>query len=272
MKPSHTIITPDGYVILYTALKFSGGEIQVRFDGAVSKDVIIDATLDSSDALMELFLLTDAIRRRPVPPRAIHLRAPYLPYARQDRVCSPGEALSLRVICDLINAQNYASVEVWDVHSNVALALLDNVRNVPAYAFLRNLKSMEHPPILVAPDKGAVERVLDVSKTTGATMVRADKVRNTATGEITDTVVYSGLVGDADFLIVDDICDGGRTFIELARKLRPLTAGKVMLYVTHGIFAKGVAVFDGLIDHIYCANIFPGVPESPILTKIWRAS
>jgi ribose-phosphate pyrophosphokinase len=62
-----------------------------------------------------------------------------------------------------------------------------------------------------------------------------------------------------DFLIVDDICDGGRTFIELAKVLRPWTTGKIYLYVTHGIFSNGLDVFNSLIDGVYTANPFPKV-------------
>jgi ribose-phosphate pyrophosphokinase len=69
--------------------------------------------------------------------------------------------------------------------------------------------------------------------------------------------VYDGAEdGARDFLIVDDICDGGRTFIELAKVLRPLTSGQVKLYVTHGIFSAGFEALAGL-DRIFVANPFP---------------
>jgi ribose-phosphate pyrophosphokinase len=78
------------------------------------------------------------------------------------------------------------------------------------------------------------------------------------TGNITATKVDSNtstFVGsNKRFLIVDDICDGGRTFTELAKVLKKWTDMPVDLYVTHGIFSKGMSVFDGLIDNIYCAN------------------
>jgi ribose-phosphate pyrophosphokinase len=85
--------------------------------------------------------------------------------------------------------------------------------------------------------------------------IQAEKIRDPNTGAITSTKVnIEKHVGDKNFLIMDDICDGGRTFIELAKVLRPLTTGKIMLYVTHGIFSAGLEVFLGYIDEIYCAN------------------
>lgn len=236
-----------------TRFNFSGGESQVRIDGPISEVIKIVAHVHSSDDFVSLLLLTDAARRHGAV--QIGLILPYLPYARQDRVCAPGEALSLKVVCDLINAQHYNSVEVWDAHSDVALALLDRVVNRHCSDFVAAAIPHENP-ILVAPDAGALKKVHVCARNNGLDYIRADKTRDPATGEITGTVVY-GEFTDRDFLIVDDICDGGRTFIELAKELRKLTDGDVNLYVTHGIFSKGTAVFDGIIDHVYVANPFP---------------
>src|SRR5450830_1493747 len=109
---------------------FAGGESQVVLPEAFIADaesvtsVRINAWLKTADTVMQLLLLTDAVRRV-MPNVPLHLNMPYVPYARQDRVCNPGEALSARVFCDLINAQNYATVMIADPHSDVVPALLD---------------------------------------------------------------------------------------------------------------------------------------------------
>lgn len=244
----------NGEIVPIECFAFSGGEVQVRILGALSRAVKITAHVRSSDDLMALLLLSDAARRCGV--ESISLVLPYLPYARQDRVCASGEALSLRVMCDILNAQNYNSVEVWDVHSGAALALLNRVKNVHCAILMEVAIPPDGGPVLVAPDAGAIKKVVACATAYGLPYVRADKTRDPATGEITGTVVYSEHIGQRDFLIVDDICDGGRTFIELAKKLRPLTDGAVNLYVTHGIFSKGTDVFDGIIDHVFVANPF----------------
>jgi ribose-phosphate pyrophosphokinase len=257
-------------LITYSKLIFSGGEVQVKLTShPLGFDYIwIEAFLFNSNDVLELLLLTDAIRRQYVhekPP--IKVLIPYLPYARQDRVCAKGEALSLSVMANLINSQDYAVVEVWDAHSTVTLAKIKNVINVHQSSFLHFVPKKN--VVLVSPDAGAVKKTSEASKAYGLPMVTASKIRDVNTGEITGTEVHSGHIGDKDFLIVDDICDGGKTFVELAKVLRPLTNGNVLLYVTHGIFSKGLQVFDGLIDHIYCANRFPSpLPSSPNLTVI----
>ena len=235
---------------------FPGGEIQVRIEGppGPAGTVRIRADLTDADTLMALLLLTDAARRHYADP-VIDLVCPYLPYARQDRVAYPGEALSAAVACRLLNAQGYRSVEVWDAHSDVSLALLDRVRHRPASDFAVPVVGPQD--VIVAPDQGAVKRAAGCARLAGAALVHAEKTRSTDTGAITGTIVHSEPVGDRDFLIIDDICDGGRTFTELAKALRPLTTGQVKLYVTHGIFSAGFDALAATIDRIYVANPFP---------------
>lgn len=246
----------DGQSVAFSQSTFPGGEIHVRLPETLlgRHSIVIQAALHSSNDVMALLMLTDAARRAGA--NEISLQIPYLPYARQDRVSNPGEALSLRVMCDLINAQSYRAVEVWDVHSDVGAALLDRVTVVQAAELLQGAAIDFSNAVLVAPDAGAIKRVSAVAKHFGASMIRADKSRDTATGTITGTLVYSEHIGKRDFLIVDDICDGGRTFLDLAKVLRPLTEGKIMLYVTHGIFSKGTDVFEGIINEVYVANSF----------------
>lgn len=255
---------------------FNGGEVQVRIDFGCGPSfigdasVVINENITSSDALMGVLLVTDALRRQYGAEVPIELVAPYLPYARQDRVCYPGEALSVRVLCDILNAQRYRSVTVWDAHSDVSLALLDNVHHRTADQVLGdfNLKAILDGAILVAPDAGAAKRTASCAKMLNLPYITAEKIRNPMTGEITGTVVHSEHVVDRNFLIVDDICDGGRTFIELAKVLRTLTNGDIFLYVTHGIFSAGFDVFRGLIDRIYVGNSFIKDVPSDLVTKL----
>ena len=240
------------------SIKFPGGEINVdiRETGTV---FTLEAHLHSSDDIMELLLATDALKRCNAKDIEINLVLPYIPYARQDRVCNYGEALSIKVFCDLINAQNYNSVTVYDPHSDVAPALLNNCIIYEQWELIDEIWDYidMNNTVLVSPDAGALKKTYKLAKQHGfGNVVTADKSRNVATGEITGTILHgSNLdIGNKDFLIVDDICDGGRTFTELAKKLKPLTNGKIYLYVTHAILSKGLAPLMKNIDHIFTAN------------------
>ncbi|RQO61889.1 phosphoribosylpyrophosphate synthetase [Paucibacter sp. KBW04] len=254
-------------------LQFPGGERHVRLPesvlGCTDGCWTITAGLYSADGVMDLLLLTDALKRAVRAGAQIHLRLPYVPYARQDRVAVEGEPLSAAVFCQLINSAEFASVTVSDPHSDVVPALLKNVRVVPAAHYVKQLREGALAPIeklaLVAPDAGARKRVEIVAKAIGAPVVYASKRRNPLTGKLSDAAVESELP-ELPLLVVDDICDGGGTFIALAAALRERSQQPLFLYVTHGLFTKGLGPLEAHFDGIFtpfCAD-----PALAALTQI----
>ncbi len=251
----------------YTScFKFSGGEVNAKIPesiiGMQGIKVTVTAKLRSSDDLMELLLVTDALERScNFTYKALEIA--YAPYARQDRVCNEGEALSAKVFANLINGLGYSRVYVYDCHSEVLAGMLDNCVNIGVEKILRrnegiNLLLEQKLVTLISPDAGANKKTLSLAKAYGGLpVVRADKVRDTATGEITGTEVYCDDLHGVNCLIVDDICDGGMTFIKLAEKLKEKGAASITLYVTHGIFSKGIDILlDSGIDCVYTTNSF----------------
>lgn len=253
--------------------KFSGGEMQVCLSDEAQAAIrgnlhaTVLAHLRSSDDIMSLLLFTDAVRR--VNPRIkMNLIIPYLPYARQDRVMNPGEALSVRVMADVINLMRYDEVIFHDPHSEVGVACVNNGVNWPVQFIIGGFhREEEHNALstqikdmtLIAPDAGAMKKVMNVAKEFECeSVVTCEKVRDTKTGEITQTRVHDlEKVTDKDVLIIDDICDGGRTFIEIAKVLGDKPKS-ISLYVTHGIFSKGLQpLFDAGISTVYTTDSFP---------------
>ena len=263
MRTTRLSLTVDGEPVEVDALRFPGGEMQVRIlreERSAARAARITSYVRSSDDFLATLLLADAVRRH-FEGVEIDLVCPYMPYARQDRVAYPGEALAVAVAARLIDAVGFRSVEVWDAHSAVTAQLIRGLTNVPATAFLRGL--IAPPAVVVAPDKGAVARASAVAREAGCDLVTAEKIRSTQTGAISHTVVHSERLGDRDCIIVDDICDGGRTFIELAKVLRTLTTGNISLYVTHGIFSNGFETLRAAgIDRILTADSF--VPQADL--------
>jgi len=119
-------------------------------------------------------------------------------------------------------------------------------------------------PVLVSPDAGANKKVLKVAQQyKGLDIIYCDKKRDTRTGKITDTIVHPGhgSIRNKKLLIVDDICDGGMTFIKIAEAMNSFGPEAIYLYVTHGIFSKGYQVlFDAGIDKIYTTDSFKQDP------------
>lgn len=227
-------------------LRFPGGEWHVRLtapdEAAVCTQFEISALIQNADHVMQLLMLTDALRRV-APDARLHLHMPYVPYARQDRVANPGEALSIRVFCDLINAQHYDRVIIQDPHSDVTPALLNRVVIASPLAALQKVLAQTGPVALLAPDAGAHKRVAVLAKALGCSMLCAEKTRDTVSGQLAATRIQ-GELPDIPLLVVDDICDGGGTFLALADAVRAVQQHQqisqpLYLYVTHGIFSKG---------------------------------
>jgi ribose-phosphate pyrophosphokinase len=87
--------------------------------------------------------------------------------------------------------------------------------------------------------------------------VTADKERDLTNGEIVRTVVDipSHIPDSAIYLVVDDICDGGRTFVELAKAIPEEKRSHLHLLVTHGIFSQGLDVLRQYYSEISCINL-----------------
>ena len=256
-------------------LIFSGGEVQIRIPEVSFRErplFYITAYLNSSNDVLGLLLTIDAVKRE----YPFHwdsmtriLEIPYFPYARQDRVCSRGEALSASIMANLINELQFDQVILLDPHSQVTMALVNRATTLPVE--FGSLKKYEY---LVAPDLGAEKRVREHSVTKQIPMIQCTKKRDPKTGSIQgitviDDVSFSLEDGESKrVLIVDDICDGGRTFIEVSKELYLRGIKHVDLFVTHGIFSQGRDVFDGFIEKIYCTNSrnqIKGLPSTTIL-------
>jgi ribose-phosphate pyrophosphokinase len=269
-------IRHDGSSYETKSFTFPGGELRVHIPGlpeSLTGDITVLARLQSADAIIRLLLATEIVQRyhRSGQKRLV---IPYFPYARQDRVMQPGEAFSLKAIARLINSLGYDEVIVCDPHSDVTAALVENIRIIPQVDMIaahEDIGRIIHSGItIVAPDAGAAKKAFAVARHYGLPLLTASKVRDTKTGQITNTSLDAqSPIDEWSALIVDDICDGGRTFIELAKVLRWRGASRVFLYVTHGIFSQGLGVFAGLIDVVFTTDSFmssdvESPPQSPV--------
>lgn len=237
-------------------MKFPGGEIGVTIDPAMILSVVrVTAHIQSSDDLVALLMVVDAIRRVDSDAK-IHLTMPYIPYARQDRVCNVGESLSISVLASIINSCDFESVTVLDPHSNVSTALIRNVKIVEPHQIFGKIRSDWSSVWVVAPDLGATKRAESFATFVGAAgVVQCMKTRELKTGKLSGFKCLDDVSGK-NLLVLDDICDGGGTFIGLSQILKD--ADRVELAVTHGIFSKGICVVEDCFDVVYTTNSFSG--------------
>lgn len=256
-----------GDEIQFENFTFSGGEphIKINPDFDTNKKITITHRLNSFNDLGLLCLAVDALKRMDV--KLENLIIPYFPAARQDRVMIKGEPLSVKVYADIINTLKFRKVIIFDAHSEVTPALLNNCEVISNNVFIQKiLQEIGNDIILISPDGGALKKIYKVSEFLGGVeVVECSKSRDVKTGKLTGFKAYIDDLKGKDCLIVDDICDGGGTFIGLAEELKNKNAGKLYLAVSHGIFNKG---FENLkcFERIFTTDSFKNL-ESDGLTQ-----
>jgi ribose-phosphate pyrophosphokinase len=259
--------------IEYKISKFPDGQQDVTITNLRYIDeVLIKSRFNNFKDLELILCATKALRNLKV--NKIHLYIPYILGARSDRQFAIGGTSYLRdIIAPILNAQNYETISCLDVHSDVASACINNLTvhdNVEIFKSLLNLDTVtkNYDFTLVSPDAGAMKKIYTLAEKIKykKDILIASKHRDIETGKILSTHVplNYGEHTDNNFLIVDDICDGGRTFIEIAKAIHEIRPeAKVSLLITHGIFSAGFLSLSEHIEHIYTTNSISDINIEP---------
>lgn len=267
----------DNVVVPIKVIKFSDGGTNIKLEvpqqlkdnpPSAYYSIVVEPTTPVDNYLWEVKQSVDAIEQtfgKGIKRELLYL--PYLPHARADRVFEYGNGFPLNLFLDAI-AYMFDTIFLTDPHSDYYKSYeeeRDELLERPIFevksqhqCFIEVVgNSIKSGDVLIAPDKGALNKIYKLQQALdycviATTVVEAGKKRDIETGRVLETTLPEGtdLRGKTAW-IVDDLCDGGGTFIPLALKLKEAGAKQVNLYVTHGIFAKGLDSFKGLIDNIY---------------------
>jgi ribose-phosphate pyrophosphokinase len=211
-----------------------------------------DTLVLRAGSLMEFvygMFLCDSIRESGG--RISKLILPYLPGARQDRVNPTGDVLyTASSVAQMVNARQFDTVLSVDPHSGVMPALINNFVEYPLEDVYAKLW-MGYTGV-IAPDKGATLRGWRAGDMMNLPVAFGSKVRDVSTGALTGFAV-ADLEEGGHYIVVDDICDGGGTFIGLGEKIKEQGA-YADLFVTHGIFSKGTDGLKKIFNNIYTTD------------------
>lgn len=262
---------PEKSDIKFTVSKFPDGQQSITLDSTfyvqLHEPITIKSRLNSFQDLELIICANQAIKNIDLLVQ-VNLYVPYFLGARSDRQFEYGGVNYLKqVICHIINNQNFNSVTVVDPHSDVLEACLNNFQKIPNLSLVKfaltnidNKNGAQNRVCLVSPDAGALKKVFDVAKHFNIeNVVTAAKVRDIKTGKIVKTEVpnlpTSTTEEELKYVIVDDICDGGRTFIELAKVIKEQRPNaEIYLVVSHGIFSANLYELSKHIDGIFSTN------------------
>src|SRR2546429_3214081 len=222
--------------------RFADMEIFVEIQETVrgSDAFIIQSTsFPTNDHLMELLIITDALRRSSA--RRITAVIPYFGYARQDRKSGSRTPISAKLVANLITQAGADRMMTLDLHAGQIQGFFDiptdNLYAAPM--MVRDIKDRFDvgKVMVVSPDVGGVGRARGLAKRINAPLAIVDKRRERA-GE-SEVMNVIGDVAGYTCILVDDIIDSGGTVVNAADALLEKGATEVYAYITHGVLSGG---------------------------------
>lgn len=248
LEYSHKTLNVEAY-------RFNDGSIKVTIPNINNslnhRYCEITAHIESCDDLMIIAQIKEIIERFSTAPKMFTLVITSTPYTRYDRVMldDQTDSFGAKVFANLVNSLEFDCVHFFDCHSKVMLDLIKNSDNIDQNHLVEDTlfsySDELHDYNIIAPDKGAVTKLNNLG--IEANMVFS-KSRDVATGKISPMKIVKDESDETkEYLVIDDICEGGGTFIGLAEIFKKHKNAHLNLYVTHGIFSNNA--IEKLLNH-----------------------
>jgi len=223
-----------------TLTRFACNEIYVRPEHTVrgcDAYVIQTATSRVNEDFMELFIILDSLKRSFA--GRIHVVMPHYGYARQDRVATPREPITAKLMANLISAAGADHVITMNLHSDQEQGFFDfPVDNLSAkklfveYFAKKKMKNI----VVVAPDTGAAKTAKRFADAIGGELAIIHKVR--PAHNVSEVSHVIGDVADKTCIIFDDLIDTAGTVVNAKEALlRKGANDDVYLVATHPVFS-----------------------------------
>lgn len=266
--------------IAYKKISYPDGQRDLIIDVSTlehkPQQVTIVSRFNSFGDWEPIAVANKALKRNEV--KEVHLVIPYLLGARSDRQFEVGGCSYLvDIIAPLVNAQAFASVTFWDCHSELGVGLIHNSRNINNAKLVQWALAQIAPShtdadklALVTPDGGALKKIYETLTTANLDLdlVNSSKHRNAKGKLVGFHVPLQPEQTHKDLVWVDDICDGGGTFIgEAIEADKQGHTGKKYLIVTHGLFTNGFENLSKYFDGIFCTNSYADF-DHPIVKQL----
>ncbi len=219
---------------------FADGEIYVEIGEnvrGVNCFVVQSTCSPVNEALMELLIMTDALRRASA--GSIVAVLPYFGYARQDRKVRPRTPITAKLVANLISSAGADRVLAMDLHAGQIQGFFDipfdHLFGMPVFIDELRAAGYGADTVFVSPDAGGVERARAYSKRLGASVAMIDKRRTAA--NVSEVMNIVGEVKDKKAIIVDDIIDTAGTLTNAATAIQNAGATSVIACATHPVFS-----------------------------------
>lgn len=292
MAETLNLVKPDDILSLkYEISRFPDGQQSIRilesgYNSFYSlkenpNGIIIKSRLNTFQDLELIICTNQALKELGV--KRVRLYIPYCLGGRSDRKFLEGGINYIKqVIAPIINSQNFDEVRIMDPHSDVTEACINNFVKIDTSSFIRfsfsdyfMSKGFEvwdkmnfDNVVFVSPDGGALKKIYTITDKLGYTqdIIVCSKHRDNEGNLSRTTVPLTDDVMNKDLFIIDDICDGGRTFVNIAKTIKENKKfkGNIYLIVTHGIFSYGFELLSEYFDKIYTTNSIKDIQNGTI--------
>jgi ribose-phosphate pyrophosphokinase len=256
--------------------QFPDGEIFVQIKDSVrGRDVFVvqPVALDPNYFLMELLIMTDALKRASA--KSITLVIPYYGYCRQDRKDRPRVPITAKLVANMLTDAGASRILTMDLHAGQLQGFfdipLDNLYG--RHVLVSAVKALGlEDCIVVTPDVGSVKIARAYSNDLGVDFAIVDKLRTNATH--VEVVTLIGDVKGKDVLLADDMCSTGGTLVSAAKACHEKGARRIIAAVTHGLFVGGSVekIENSPIEQVLMTDTIPYSERLTGSTKIKSVS
>lgn len=220
---------------------FADGEIYVQVQESIRGDdvfVIQPLCNPVNENLVELLIIIDAFKRASA--KTITAVIPYYGYARQDRKTSGREAITAKLVADVLTTAGADRILAMDLHTGQIQGffniLVDHIFATPVLVdYIKGLNLPTSDIVAVSPDTGGVPRTRYFAKEINCSLAIIDKRRDRHNEAIASHVI--GDVKDKICIMFDDIIDTAGTICEAARVLKENGAKDVYVCAAHPVFS-----------------------------------
>lgn len=242
------------------------GEIHVMIDEVVrDQDIFLiqPCSAPVNDHLIELLLYLDAFRRASV--HSVNVVLPYYPYARQERMAQGREAISARVVANLIETEGASRVIFVDIHNYAIQGFfnipVDPVTAIPVLGEYFNRPEFENSSI-VSPDVGRAAIAGKYAEYINLPLVVMHKRRTSPL--VTKTTHVVGDIKGRRPIIIDDLVSSGSVLKQIDALYAAGAVGKAYFAITHAILLPSAIEIldkDDRIEKLVVTNTIPIPPE-----------
>lgn len=249
--------------IKYTISHFPDGEVQITLGEFSRKDEIeVKCRITSAEELFILMQVADILRRHGM---RFSISIYYLMGMRMDRVMDFNRPFTLKMVVDILDSLCATSIAIFCPHSKVTTQLFRKTEVVPLnpVEWMDEEKHFWDVYQVVLPDAGAAERYFDGN--VPFDIIIGEKVRDVETGKILSIKVKNpeAIDGGWPLIMIDDLCDGGGTFVGLANAIREVEPDiEINIAVNHMVNPKGIENLSRNFDHVRFTNSYKDWKET----------